>query len=218
MIRQSVRSIYLHAGKRVQGLKRDPGQVFTTASGHLHEPSHENLHSIKAFLSDKYAILDTLALQVLTHKSFGNGIKPHNEKLSALGAKLLNLYTVKRVTGVPTNNENAVGGKNLDVLGSPIARELGGRLATGLFARSTKLNQVMFWKSYNHGLSFEASGELKVSALMVYALIGAVTFTHGKTVAEQFIREKLVESNPSIEEIATKVVEQAEQAGQADTA
>lgn len=204
---QSIRTIYLHKGPRVAGLKRDPQEAMVTHSGNIYGKSEENLKYIKGFLQDKYAISDDLALQVLTHKSFGNGIKPYNEKLSTMGSKILNLFLAKFVVEQPSTNELAVNGKNLDVLGSPMAKELAGRMSLGIFARSTKLNSIMFWKSYNHALGFETSGEMKVSAQMIYALIGAVTFSHGKAVAEEFIKEKFLESSPSIEDITVSVVE-----------
>ena len=53
---------------------------------------------------------------------------------------------------------------------------------------------------------------MKVSAQMMYALIGAVTFTHGKTVAEEFILEKLMKASPSLEEISASVVENVNRA------
>ncbi|CCE86076.1 Piso0_005725 [Millerozyma farinosa CBS 7064] len=199
--------IYLHKGSRIPGLKKDPEEVFTSYKGQKYGISEENLGHIKKFLNDKYKISDDLILQILTHKSFGNGIKPFNEKLSAMGSKILNLFCAKHVIEQPTNNENAISGRNFDCLGSPMSKELSGRMSLGLFAQLNKLNTVMFWKSYNHELSFEASGEMKVSAQMVYALIGAVTFVHGKKTAEEFIREKLFKSNTSIEDITSEVVQ-----------
>lgn len=207
----AIRSIYLHTGKRVAGLRRDPEEVFVTAGGVKYGASDANLQHIKGFLADKYAIDDDLALQVLTHKSFANGIKPHNEKLSAMGAKALNWYAAKYVIDKPTASEMAVNGKNLDSLGSPIAKELAGRMALGVFAKINNLNAVMFWTSYNHDLSFENSGDMKVSAQMVYALVGAVTYIHGKQAAEEFIRTKLLGASPSLEEVAAQILEQGNQ-------
>ncbi|SGZ46775.1 CIC11C00000003819 [Sungouiella intermedia] len=201
------RNIYLHTGPRVGGIRRDPTEVFTTASGHFHGTNPENLKHIKLFLLDKYAIPDDLALQVLTHKSFGNGIKPYNEKLSTMGSKLLNLTLAKYVVSKQTSNELAINGKNLDVLGTPMAKELGGRMALGVFAKNSKLNTIMFWKSYNSHLSFEQSGELKVSAQMMYALVGAVTFVHGKKAAEQFVEEKLLLGSTSLEAITEELLQ-----------
>lgn len=188
-------------------IRKDPAQVFTLASGAKYGLNEANLKNVKEFLSDKYAIPDELALQVITHKSFAHGLKPYNEKLSAMGSKLLNLYLAKFVVERSTANEMAVNGKNLDVLGTPIAKELGGRMALGLFAKSTKLNNTLFWRSYNSLLSFEGSGELKVSAQMMYALVGAVTFIHGKKIAEVFVREKLLEGPNSLESIAAEFLE-----------
>lgn len=189
------------------GIRKDPAQVLVTHGGVKYGSSEPNLRHIKLFLADKYQIPDDLALQVLTHKSFANGIKPYNEKLGVMGAKLLNLFSAKYVTDFSTQNALAVNGKNLDVLGTPMAKELTGRMALGVFAQKTKLNLVMFWKSYNHQLGFEDSGELRVSAQMMYALVGAVAFTHGKAHAETFVREKLMAEPESIETIAAQFLE-----------
>lgn len=200
------RSIYLHTGPRIAGIRRSPEEVLKSSSGHSYGATKENLAPVKNFLDAKYAIPDEMALQVLTHKSFANGIKPYNEKLSAMGAKVLNLFLAKHVVEGPTTNELAVAGKNLDVLGSPMAKELSGRMALCVFAQSSKLNSVMFWKSYNSLLSFEKSGELKVSAQVMYALVGAVAFAHGKKKAEEFIREKLLLGSRSLEAITAELV------------
>lgn len=202
------RSIYLHTGPRIAGIRRHPDEVLQSVSGHRYGPTAENLANVKSFLDTTYAIPDDMALQVLTHKSFANGIKPYNEKLGAMGAKVLNLFLAKHVVSADTQNELAVNNKNLDVLGTPMAKELGGRMALGVFAQKSKLNSIMFWKSYNSLLSFEKSGELKVSAQMMYALVGAVAFAHGKQVAEQFIKEKLLLGENSLEAITAEVVGQ----------
>lgn len=201
------RGIYLHAGPRVAGLKRDPAHVLAMPHGTPYGSSEATKH-IHSFLGSEYAIPDDVALQVLTHKLFSHGLKPYNEKLSAMGSKLLNLYLAKHVVEQQTLNPLAVNGKNIDVLGSPMARELTGRMAAGLFAKNAKLNEVMFWRLYNHEVSFEQSGEMKVSAQMVYALVGAVTFLHGKSVAERFIREKLLLGDKSLEKITVEMLEQ----------
>lgn len=206
LVFQQSRNIYLHKGPRVSGLKKDPELVFITNEGVKYEQSPENLQYIKSFLDEKYMIPDELILQVLTHKSFGNGIKPYNEKLSAMGSKILNLYFAKYCIEDVTTNENLINGKNLDVLGTPIAKELGGRLSLGIFAKTYKLNSIMFWKSYNYDMEFESSGELKVSAQMMYALIGAVNFIHGKTVSEEFIKQKFIDMKPSVEEITKTIL------------
>lgn len=188
-------------------LRKDPAVVQTLPTGQKYGVIEENLTQIKLFLSEEYAIPDYMVLQVITHKSFLQGIKPYNEKLSVMGSKLLNLYSAKYVINTPSNNEMAIEGKNLDVLGTPIARELCGRMALGLFAKYSNLNASLFWRSYNSLLSFLESGELKVSAQMMYALIGAVNFIHGKSVAEAFITEKLLRGPISLESIATKFLE-----------
>lgn len=205
--RAFTRNIYLHRGPRIAGIRREPSEVLVLTTGHLYASSADNLKHIKQFLLDKYAIPDEMALQVLTHKSFANGIKPFNEKLLTMGSKLLNLWLAKYVVNQPTQNELAVNGHNLDVLGTPMAKELSGKIALGVFAKTEKLNSVMFWKSYNSELSFEQSGELSVSAQMMYALVGAVTFVHGKKVAEEFVEQKLFGGSLSLETITEQIVQ-----------
>lgn len=206
------RSIYLHSGKRVRGLKRNPEEVFKTHSGASYGKSTENLKYIKTFLNDtpQYSISDDLILQVLTHKSFGNGIKPYNEKLAAFGSKIYGLFFLKHIINQPTTNElTSINNKNLDCIGMPLPRSLGERAPLAFFAQRNQLNKIMFWKSYNHTLSFALSGELKVSGQMMYALIGAIGFTHGKEIAERFIKEKiLTNSEPNIEVIAKELIKQ----------
>lgn len=202
------RNVYLHKGQRLAGLKKDPEQVFVNEQGLKYQDAN-NIQHIKQFVGPQYNISDDLALQVITHKSFANGIKPFNEKLSAIGLKLLNLYFAKYVIEQPsktsTKNENTINGLNLDILGQPISKELSGRLSVGIFAKLNKLNSIMFWNSYSgQGLGFESSGELRVSAQMIYALIGAVHLTHGKKIAEEFISEKIVSE---VENITREVIE-----------
>ncbi|EGW32496.1 uncharacterized protein SPAPADRAFT_61561 [Spathaspora passalidarum NRRL Y-27907] len=189
----TTRSIYLHKGPRVAGLKRDPQEALVNSQGLKYELTDDNIKHIKTYLGDKYSIPDDIVLQVLTHKSFGNGIKPYNEKLAAMGSKLLSFYLAKHVTKSANKDSFAINGRNLDVLGSPISRELGGLFTLGVFAKQQGLNQVMFWTTRNANLGFESSGELRISAQMMYALIGAVNFYHGKEVAELFIQERLID-------------------------
>lgn len=202
--RGGIRSIYLHTGPRVAGLRRDPKEAFKTHQG-VEYGSEEATSQIRLFL-EKYTIPEDMARQVLTHKSFGNGIKAYNEKLVVLGLKVLSLFLAKYVIEQPTQNENAINGKNLDVLGTRVAKELGSKTALGVFAKQHNLNQTMFWKLHNHHLSFEASGEMKISAHVVYALVGAVAFVHGKKIAEQFVREKLLTGEKLLEAVTAQLL------------
>jgi len=184
----------LHKGPRVEGLKRDPKEVFLNHNGIEYELNQNNIQHIKSYLGDKFPIPDEIALQIITHKSFGNGIKPYNEKLAAMGSKLLSLFAAKHVVNksTATDAKLAINGKNLSILGSPNAKELPGRISTGYFAKLNGLNDVMFWKSRNPTLSFESSGELKVSSQLLYSLIGAVNIYHGKAKAEEFISDNII--------------------------
>lgn len=207
---QSVRSIFLNAGRRIPGLKRDPSVAFIAQSGHAYGPSSENLDPLKSFLLNKYPLLDEMIMQVMTHKSFGNGIKPYNEKLAVMGSKLINLFCAKMVIEAPSTNELTINNKNLDVLGTPISVELTKRALYGLFAKMHKLTDTMFWKSYGTDVGFESSGEMKVAAQMMFALIGAVTFVHGKTAAEQFIKDQIMGAEPGLEKIASQILERGD--------
>ncbi|WLF79256.1 hypothetical protein PVL30_003008 [Lodderomyces elongisporus] len=199
------RSIYLHSGSRIEGLKRDPKEVFKNQKGVQYGANDQTLSSIKSFLGSKYQIPDDVALQIITHKSFGNGMKPYNIKLSVMGSKLLKLYTAKYVIHQQstTPDKIKIEGKDLTKLGSLYSKELSGRDAAGYFAKVENLNKTMFWVSRDPTASFEASGELKVSGQLVHSLIGAVNFYHGKDVAEEFIGEKIMKG---LEEITKQLV------------
>ncbi|KAI3402991.2 hypothetical protein KGF56_004244 [Candida oxycetoniae] len=212
MVRSSVfvRHLYLNKGNRVEGLKRDPAVAFTNSEGQEYALNEGNISHIKSYLGPNYQVPDEVALQVITHKSFGNGIKPYNEKLAAMGSKLLNLSLAKYVINNTTTNNNdekelEINNKNLSSLGSLWSRELCGRASTGYFANLKGLNKVMFWKSRNPSLSFESSGALKVSAQLLYSLIGAVNFYHGKEKAEAFIEENIVRG---LEEVTTELLKE----------
>lgn len=199
------RSLYLHQGPRVEGLKRDPKEVFVNHNGIEYELNQNNIKHIKTYLGSKYEIPDEIALQIITHKSFGNGIKPYNEKLAAMGSKLLSLFAAKHVVNKPTEKDAklVIDGKNLSILGSRIAKELYGRKSTGYFTKLNGLNEIMFWKSRNPTLKFESSGELKVSSQLLYSLIGAVNIYHGKAKAEEFISDNLIKG---LEEVTKDLV------------
>ncbi|KAI5949732.1 hypothetical protein KGF57_004555 [Candida theae] len=200
-----IRSLYLHKGPRVEGLKRDPKEVFVNHNGTEYELNQDNIQHIKSYLGSRYQIPDEIALQIITHKSFGNGIKPYNEKLAAMGSKLLSLFAAKHVVKKHTEKDAklVIEGKNLSILGSRAAKELYGRSSTGYFAKLNGLNNTMFWKSRNPTLRFESSGELKVSSQLLYSLIGAVNIYHGKAKAEEFISENLIKG---LEEITKELV------------
>ena len=64
----------------------------------------------------------------------------------------------------------------MDVLGSPMSRELPSLKTAAIFAKSNNINEIMFWHTRNSTLGFESSGELKVSGELLFSLVGAVNF------------------------------------------
>lgn len=79
--------------------------MFVNHNGIEYELNQDNIQHIKSYLGDKFQIPDEIALQIITHKSFGNGIKPYNEKLAAMGSKLLSLFAAKHVVNKPTEKD-----------------------------------------------------------------------------------------------------------------
>ncbi|CAK9436884.1 mitochondrial 54S ribosomal protein mL57 [Lodderomyces beijingensis] len=205
--RRSSRSVYLHHGPRIEGLKRDPKVAYLNPQGTEYALNEANISQITSYLGSEYQIPQDIALQCITHKSFANGIKPYNEKLAAMGSKLLNLALVKYVihknAAADSENPTSINGKNLSVLGSRWSRELASPEAAGYLARAESLNKTMFWTSRNPSLKFDASGELKVSSRLLYSLVGAINLYHGKAQAEKFIRENLIEG---LEALAVQLV------------
>ncbi|KAG7660689.1 uncharacterized protein J8A68_005806 [[Candida] subhashii] len=181
----SIRSIYIRTPPKTEPVE-DKQSALTE--------QQKTIARVKEFLGEKYAIPDELALQVMTHKSF-DGLKPHHEKLQILGSHLMKLYFAKHAIQRPhKNDELAINGMNLDILSTPYHTALTNPRSLGYFAKHEKLNEGLRWKCSSTQLGFESSGEMRVSAMIVNSIVGAIDFVYGKQIAEEFIHEKMARS------------------------
>ncbi|CAI5756428.1 unnamed protein product [Candida verbasci] len=172
------RSLYLH--------QRNNICKYINPQGLKHELTNDNIQMITNITSN-YKIPNDIALQIITHKSLGGGLKPHNEKLSIYGKKVFKLAIINRITKT-TDSE-----PNLNVLASDIYDKLTDEKVMELFTNQSQLNKVMFWNN--------KSNLTAATVNIFYSLIGVINLIHGKAKAESFINDTIFSQ---IETIATE--------------
>lgn len=200
---------YLHKGPRVRGLLRDEAEYLVSPKGATYGESEENLSSLKKFLGEEYKLPNKLILQVLTHKSFAHGLKPFNEKLAIFGSHFLkykaSIFAIKPENELSSNI--SVNGFQLEELGSAKSKGLISNKTSAEFIRSVaKIGDSIFWKKRDPLITNpNVSGENSVFARSLEALIGAILLQHGKSKAEKFIDEILL--NKSKDDSLVKLAE-----------
>lgn len=186
---QQSRSVVFVRGQRVQGLIRDPSEVYS-AEGISYGATTENLSHIKNYLnslnlSTKIDLSDDLLLQVLTHKSFAHGSKPYNSNLSFLGEQVLQLASSKYVVSQANGDVAAVG--------SLAHRLMWSDKLLAVFAESKGIDSVFFCKKALPGGKSDNLYKPKgIYSTITSSLIGAITAKYGKKVGEEFIEHELI--------------------------
>lgn len=209
IINSSCSLTYLHKGPRVRGLLRDEADYLVSPKGATYGESEENLSNLKKFLGEEYKLPNNIILQVLTHKSFAHGLKPFNEKLAIFGSHFLkykaSLYAIK--TEDDLSSKYAVNGFQIEQLGTPKSKELISTRVAAEFIRSVaKIGDSIFWKKRDPLITNpKVSGEESVFARSLEALVGAILLQHGKSKAEKFIDEILL--NKSKEDSLVQIAE-----------
>lgn len=194
-----VRKLNLQSGSNITEPEKNINS-FRCKNGLIHEKSEENLKYIKSFIGQKYKLSDDLILQILTHKSFFNGIFPHNEKLSEFGNNFLRFFFAKHTLSKSFDKNSNSAVINFNLLDDFETRNISDNLTLGMFSKLNKLNTVLFWTPIANELSFERSGELDVSSTMIRALIGAITLIHGKRMSESLIENKFLNGSYNLNE------------------
>ncbi|ODQ65573.1 hypothetical protein NADFUDRAFT_82603 [Nadsonia fulvescens var. elongata DSM 6958] len=191
----------------VRGLKKAQDSAMITAKGELRPWSTDaaNLSGLKDFLGSEFALPDSLALQVLTHKSFQHGFKGYNEKLALIGDKLLKVHIDSYAIQQESTNVTRVNQINFDCLGSPMNKFLSNTNVLGEFALRHGLTDSIYWKCRldNLGQSSPAdSGLYSVAEKTMTAIVGAISLHHGGAKAAQFVNQKLLQGEDSLINIA----------------
>lgn len=186
---QSTRSVVFVRGQRVQGLIRDPSEVYST-DGVSYGATEENLSHLKKYLqsinlSQKIELSDELLLQVLTHKSFAHGSKPYNANLSFLGEQLLQLASSKYVLSQSKNDTTAIG--------SLAHRLMWSDKLLAVFAESKGIDSVFFCrKALPGGKSDKLYKPKAIYSTITSSLIGAITAKYGKKIGEEFVEKEII--------------------------
>jgi len=205
----TTRSIgYLHKGPRVRGLLRDEADYLVSPKGLTYGENEENLSSLKSFLGEEYKLPNNIALQILTHKSFSHGLKPFNEKLAIFGSHFLKFKTsVYQITSENNlSSEKSINGLELEQLGTLDSRNLISKFVLAEFIRQQNIGDSIFWKKRNPLITnSKVSGEDSVYARSLEAIVGAIILQHGKSKAEKFVDEILL--NKSNEKSLVKIAE-----------
>ncbi|KAA8916828.1 hypothetical protein TRICI_000947 [Trichomonascus ciferrii] len=190
--------VYIKDGSlHARGMKKDPSEYMTSSTGITYPGDSTTIKPIKDLLGQNYSIPDSLALQVLTHKSFAHGKKPFNERLANLGRQFLRVQTTEYAVSQKSSQPTAIAGNNFDI--DTKALEL--MSSTAVLAQICKqigINKSIFWKNPNTNQSPERSGENTVCAKTVDALVGAVLMYHGESKAAEFVRQHFLEGENSV--------------------
>lgn len=180
---------YLHRGARVRGLVREEADYLVSPKGNAYELSDKTIGPLKQFLGEKYSLPDELLLQIQTHKSFAHGFRPFNEKIALYGCHFLKYKTTL----------HTIETEGLDKLGSAPAKNLISTPVLAQFVRSHGLGDAIFWKKRDPlQTDPKVSGENAVFARTCEAIVGGLLLHRGKTVAEQFVDEVMLEGDQSL--------------------
>lgn len=197
-IRPLSRSIsYLHIGKRVVGLKRDPQTFMVSPSGIKYTDFKNDTKFTdqvrKTLQFDKYQLhlTDKIILQCFTHKSFAHGFVPYNEKLSLLGVQYLKLLSsIKSITNA--KGISPINTYNFDKLGSIEAKNELNDSVIYNWLQNMKLTELIFWKKKSDVGNSRFNGEPKIMSTVLHSLIGALVLTNGEPKTCKYVNDFLL--------------------------
>lgn len=133
---------------------------------------------------------DGLARQVFTHKSFDHGRQAYNEKLSFLGRRVLYLRLTEHLLDRPTSSPGALEGRDLSAINTTRLESL---LSLESIARVAPegLSSLVRWQPKD-SRDRAGSGERKVVAETVMALVGAIEIQFGAGAAKSFVDRRIL--------------------------
>lgn len=209
--KQNVRSItYLHTGERVRGLKRDPKEMLKNPEG-LHYDDFD-LAKNQDLVCDAFRLRQNelklpgkLVLQCLTHKSFAQGSKPYNEKLSLLGfhflkycASIMSLEQPVLMDKGRKNIQNPINGLNFANLGTHSAKNIISKEVIGELVRLKGIDSLIFWNKRSTLESAKFNGQDTVRTSVLNALIGGTLIFNGYEKTAAYVNSELL--NPKNEQ------------------
>ncbi|CAH01828.1 mitochondrial 54S ribosomal protein mL57 [Kluyveromyces lactis] len=200
---------YLHVGTRVRGLKRDPVESLKNPHG-LHYDSlvkDGHVSTVKQGLNlEKYGIdlPDDIITQCLTHKSFAQGIKPYNQKLSIIGGHFVKYQACLHSLGLPVSerqlsqsvqSEPVINGLNFGMLGKGSSKMLISKQSTAEFLQRRNLDKLVFWNKRDTQKSHKYNGEYTVLQTVLNSVVGSVYLLHGQDKATEYVLHELFSDN-----------------------
>lgn len=223
-----VRSVtYLHTGARVRGLKRDPSESLKNPYGLHFNSLLKDGHVAtvrKALNLEKYGadLPDELLAQCLTHKSFAQGIKPYNQKLSIIGGHFIKfqacLYSVNQPVSDSqlqkvgaefiTSPEAAgimVNGLNFGMLGKGESKMLISKQTMAEFIQRRGVDKLVFWNKRDLEKNHIYNGEFTVLQTVLNAVVGGIYLLKGQEKAAEYVTHELFNTNDNS---LTKISEQ----------
>lgn len=183
------RFLYLHAGARVRGLKRDPVSYLRNPAGLSYDevtPEYQDkIRQALRLREHGIELNDPVILQCFTHKSFAHGSRPYNEKLNLLGSQYLKLKaSIHSIKG-------GDGKTDFTQLGSLQSRGLISHHTAAHYIMQKQLDPLVFWKmnDLNNG---PVNGKSKILSTVLNSIVGAIVLQQGTGKASQFVFEELL--------------------------
>ncbi len=128
-----------------------------------------------------------VAQQMMTHKSFDHGKQGYNEKLAFIGRRVLYHHLALYIASRPSSSQSAIEGKDIEVLTRDILRRtMEVKYSLGPLAVSLGIVPVMRWKPARES-SLSQSGDAKVAAECLQAIVGASEMVRGGAFAKDFV-------------------------------
>lgn len=183
------RFLYLHAGARVRGLKKDPVSYLRNPAGLKYDevkPAEyqDKIRQVLNFKEHGIELSDPVILQCFTHKSFAHGSRPYNEKLNLLGSQFLKLNA--SIHSVKEGNDT-----DFTQLGTVESRGLISHHTAANYIMRKQLDPLVFWKmsDLNNG---PVNGKSKILSTVLNSIVGAIVLQQGTGKASQFVFEDLL--------------------------
>ncbi|KAK3377434.1 ribonuclease-III-like-domain-containing protein [Podospora didyma] len=146
---------------------------------------------------------DEIKWLAVTHKSFDQGRRGFNTRLAYFGRQILALETTRSVLLAPITGNAADKDEfkrkpfthpalaNIDKLSVRHPQKIIDKEKLAKLVRDVGLMDVIRWKPRNP-MKLETSGVTVVANTALFAIIGAVSLTHGGEVAQRVVRDKIL--------------------------
>lgn len=161
----------------------------------VNEDAQKLMDMYRGFVGEEPKLPLELAWQAVTHKSYRHGFLPYNERLAMDGRRVLTFHAALHWIQKNPKARTAIDGWDVDALrddqfGDPVDQLFQYRNLCHI-GRQFGVPQVMRWKPrVNENLA--TSGEERVVAEVVAAIVGAVNAYSGGHAAKDFVHSRIL--------------------------